>query len=120
MRIANGRNKILEKAKGYDFLIMLDLDDVNISGKFIDSIDKNNYKQIVINDINIHNLTSYSNKQFYEFEPIKYAACGLLGDFINQLSIICEKFYETGRKGVLYIFEKEGFSQLYEKIVQLK
>jgi hypothetical protein len=45
VRIANGRNKILEKANelnknnSYDCLIMLDLDDVNISGKFIDSID---------------------------------------------------------------------------------
>jgi hypothetical protein len=45
MRIANGRNKIIEKVheinndNKYDFLIMLDLDDVNESGKFIDSIE---------------------------------------------------------------------------------
>jgi len=40
MRISNGRNKVLEKVKetNYDYMIMIDLDDVNNSGKFIDSI----------------------------------------------------------------------------------
>jgi len=44
MRISNGRNKILEKVREinqnnkYDYLVMLDMDDVNISGKFIESI----------------------------------------------------------------------------------
>lgn len=42
-RIAHGRNKILDKVREiyneYDFLVMLDLDDVNSSGKFVDSID---------------------------------------------------------------------------------
>jgi hypothetical protein len=44
MRISNGRNKILKKVREinqnntYDYLVMLDMDDVNISGKFIESI----------------------------------------------------------------------------------
>ena len=44
-RIANGRNKILNKVREintnnkYDYLIMMDLDDVNSSGKFVDSIE---------------------------------------------------------------------------------
>jgi len=44
IRIANGRNKILEKIREinnnnkYDYLIMLDLDDVNISGNFVNTI----------------------------------------------------------------------------------
>jgi hypothetical protein len=44
MRIANGRNKILEKIRElnnknyYDYLIMLDMDDINYSGTFIESI----------------------------------------------------------------------------------
>ena len=36
-------------------------------------------------------------------EPIVYVSGGLLGDFINQLSVINEKYLETGRKGILYI-----------------
>jgi hypothetical protein len=42
MRLANGRNKILDKVKkmkGYQYLVMLDMDDINSSGKFVDSID---------------------------------------------------------------------------------
>ena len=47
MRISNGRNKILDKVRKinslhnnyYNYLIMLDLDDVNISGKFVNTID---------------------------------------------------------------------------------
>ena len=45
MRLENGRNKILEKVNeinnkgGYTYLIMLDMDDVNSSGNFINSIE---------------------------------------------------------------------------------
>jgi hypothetical protein len=43
VRISNGRNKILDVVDGlkadYDYLIMLDMDDVNVSGKFVDTID---------------------------------------------------------------------------------
>lgn len=45
VRIANGRNKILDKIyeininNEYQYMIMLDLDDVNKSGKFVDSIE---------------------------------------------------------------------------------
>jgi len=40
MRIANGRNKILEKVReiNYDYMIMIDLDDVNSTGNFVDTI----------------------------------------------------------------------------------
>ena len=44
MRLAHGRNKIIEKMKelnGYDYLIMLDMDDTNESGKFIETIHTN-------------------------------------------------------------------------------
>ena len=36
-------------------------------------------------------------------KPITYICGGFLGDFIHSLSVICEKYYETGRKGILYI-----------------
>jgi hypothetical protein len=40
MRISNGRNKILEKIRetNYDYMIIIDLDDVNNSGMFVDTI----------------------------------------------------------------------------------
>ena len=40
--------------------------------------------------------------------PIIYISGGLLGDFIHQLSVINEKYLETGRKGVLYISASVG------------
>lgn len=43
--------------------------------------------------------------------PIKYTSGGRLGDFINQLSVINEKYLKTGRKGILYIgFTGDKFS----------
>ena len=41
--------------------------------------------------------------EIYNFPTIKYIAGGLLGDFVHQLSIINEKFRETGRKADLYL-----------------
>jgi hypothetical protein len=46
-------------------------------------------------------------KDVFEFNTIKYKSSGKLGDFLNQLSIISEKFYKTGRKGELYISDDE-------------
>jgi len=36
-------------------------------------------------------------------KPITYITGGMFGDFIHLLSVICEKYNETGRKGILYI-----------------
>lgn len=41
-------------------------------------------------------------------EPIRYINGGMFGDFIHSLSVINEKYYETGRKGVLFIAEGYG------------
>ena len=85
---------------------------------YIDVIYKNTFNNIFKNP-NIHfstqnetyethyNLESFtiddSLKQIYDFEPIKYISGGHFGDFLNQLSVVSEKFYDTGKKGILYI-----------------
>jgi FkbM family methyltransferase len=65
---------------------------------------ENNYSNI----FETIELTGYKIKaefrDCFDFEPIKYKSGGKLGDFLNQLSVVCEKFYETGRKSELYIF----------------
>jgi len=38
--------------------------------------------------------------------PITYVSGGLLGDFINQLSIIQETYQKTGRKGFLFMSDR--------------
>ena len=69
----------------------------------------------LINYNNIKTTFSFELKNFiisdelkdvYDFKPHVYISSGTLGDFIHQLSIINEKFYETGKKGILYITDK--------------
>jgi hypothetical protein len=64
-----------------------------------------NYSDINIQSQNITfiQLNDNSLRFFFGYEPITYVAGGMFGDFIQSLSVVCEKFYETGRKGVLYL-----------------
>ena len=48
-------------------------------------------------------------RNIFDFEPITYHAGGMLGDFIHFLSIINEKYLQTGRKGTLYLMNKDTF-----------
>ena len=50
---------------------------------------------------------------------IHYLAEGLLGDFIMQLSIVCENFHKTGKKGVVHMIGtnfRSGLEKTYEEI----
>ena len=51
--------------------------------------------------------------------PITYVSGGLLGDFINQLSIIQETYKKTGRKGFLFVSDlgekfRFGLQKVYD------
>lgn len=48
-------------------------------------------------------IPSDEKREIFYFIPITYLSGGAFGDFIQQLSIINEKFYKTGRRGVIYI-----------------
>jgi hypothetical protein len=62
-----------------------------------------------IPQISISSLTIIQEeKEIYSFNPITYISGGLLGDFIHQLSVINEQFYETGQQGILYITNNVG------------
>jgi hypothetical protein len=58
--------------------------------------------------IHLHTFTISEsvNKELFELLPIKYIIGGLFGDFIQSLSVVNEKFYQTGRKGIIYISNK--------------
>ena len=60
----------------------------------------NNPTTIYLNDFSIPVNTPY---EVFSQKPITYICGGFFGDFIQSLSVVCEKFYETGRKGILYI-----------------
>lgn len=66
MRIANGRNNVLAKAQElnanneYDYLIILDMDDITVNGKFIDSIES------CFNDLDWDVLTGNQSDRYYD------------------------------------------------------
>jgi len=94
---------------------------------------KNNYENIIsklfknpnilfTDDINSdiainYDLSSYKIndhiRNIYDFDTIKYKSGGKFGDYLNQLSVICEKYYETGQKGELYIYELPSHSDKF-------
>lgn len=70
---------------------------------------------IILTDFTI---PSDEDRNIFEFNPLTYLAGGLLGDFIHTLSVVCEKFYDTGRKGTVYISNqgdpfRHGLEQTY-------
>ena len=81
---------------------------------------------INIEDVNI---TEKTNRAIFEFTPIIYINGGMFGDFIQSLSVINEKFYETGRKGNLFIGNKgdkfrngieNTYTDTYQTIIKQK
>ena len=109
----NSENDIYDKIPEINYLC-ISYDVVyfkNLYKKIINKLFKNpNIRFIEDNKldiINIYELTNYkiedNIRDYFDFDPIKYTSAGKLGDFLNQLSVVCEKFYETGRKGELFI-----------------
>ena len=63
-------------------------------------------------------------KNIFSPPSISYLSSGSFGDFIHQLSIINENFLKTGRKGVLYLTEKDerflnGVNNTYNDLYNL-
>ena len=63
-----------------------------------------------ISDCEVINIATYTlpvsiikDRHVFEFIPMIYINGGLLGDFIQSLSVVCENFYNSGRKGIIYI-----------------
>lgn len=60
--------------------------------------------------VNISNYTipllADQYRNIFAFNIITYIIGGLLGDFIQSLSVVCENFYNTGRKGIILISNK--------------
>ena len=71
VRISNGRNKLLEKVKElnvnnkYQYFIMLDMDNVNNTGKFVDTIDT------CFTDLNWDVLTANQSDAYYDMWALR-------------------------------------------------
>lgn len=99
----------------YDFIYI----ETNLSHQYIKSIFQSPtiiFSDSIETEINLSKYTIekplYS---IFSLKSINYLAGGKMGDFILSLSIICENFYKTGRKGNLYLCNYDLFSYGLEK-----
>ena len=89
--------------------LALEYDTITISHPNILGIPtiKQSNQSIKSNEIEntIYNL-DFDVPDTFIIQPTTYIIGGLLGDFIQCLSVICEKYYETGSKGILYMSDQ--------------
>jgi hypothetical protein len=65
------------------------------------------YKSIIHFTLSDISLDSQDSRDIFDFSPIHYISGGMLGDFIQGLSVIAERFYAEGRQGILHIAEAQ-------------
>ena len=111
----------------FDTSDILDISIISNCLKIPTIIYDNEQKKLLCNPtiIIISNFYILENelKAAFSLKPITYIVGGLLGDFIQSLSVICETYYQTGRKGILYISERghgfrNGLENTYNEIYQ--
>jgi hypothetical protein len=102
------RETFYEKLTSINYLLF-EYDTVSFDCNFMDDVTKIYNLPCVVNNTitattNIIDLSTFTKTiKLYDFPIIRYISGGLFGDFIHQLSVINEKFLNTGSKGVLYI-----------------
>ena len=97
--------------------LFIDYDFINIKAQYKNILNKISncptlifYEELPDSEINIflNELTLDNNiRDIFDNTPLSYKFAGKLGDFIQTLSIVNEKFYETGKKGIIYIHKNE-------------
>jgi len=134
--LINNENDLLNKIAEINYLC-IEYDNIYLHQKYQDiikSIFKNS--NIIFETYNkLHSLNTIllqdynlnkDLKDIYKFKPIKYICGGLLGDFLNSLSVINENFYKSGRPGILYISDsadmftfgtKKAYEDLYNIVI---
>lgn len=91
-----------------DFYLNVNLDFSNMNNVFQENF-INNMKEKSIISI---------RQSLVENKPLSYLSGGKLGDFVNQLSVICENYHKTGKKGILYIRDLENIHDKFQNGVE--
>jgi hypothetical protein len=113
VRLANGRNKILEKARSisnntdYDYLIILDMDNVNESGTFIESIET--CFEYNVNDWDV--LTGNQSDWYYDIWALRKENDYNM-DFAADPNGLPTRFYE--KNGLLEVNSAFGGIAIYK------
>jgi hypothetical protein len=120
--IINNEDELYNKINEINYLL-LEYDIVSFDSTYISiiqSIFKNPtivgncmFEYTILPDPVIINISNYiiplnteEERNIFSFIPLTYINGGLLGDFIQSLSVVCENFYKTGRKGIMLISDK--------------
>ena len=116
--VVDDEELLLEKLPEIYFLA-IEYDTINFTGKYIQNLDLHlniptiayydsptpTSKTVVLSEFS---MPSGTHRELFEHPPLIYIVGGMFGDFIQCLSIICEIYYKTGRKGVIYIGESKS------------
>ena len=86
-----------------------------------------------IPEANVIKISDYilaeQERNIFSFDPLTYIVGGVLGDFIQSLSVVCENFYNTGKKGIILISNRgdtfrhgleSTYNDTYETIINQK
>jgi hypothetical protein len=101
----------------YDFLHFVCNDSIDVEDTiYLIYSGKNILRNTPVYDSNNRNISKVTLSEFilieyrdlFDFCTISYISGGLLGDFIQSLSVIAETFYSTGQRGILYVSDKYG------------
>ena len=123
-------NEKIDIEKIFYLSVKYDVLNIYIKEELIDTL-KNIFFNLNINynqekfDLNIEDIQyEIYEKDIFKLPSISYLSSGSFGDFIHQLSIIYENFLKTGRKGILYLTEKDerflnGVNNTYNDVYNL-
>ena len=91
--------------------LSIEYDVITFSGKYLLDLNKADLDLLPLTTnvlLSEFSIPSEVPRTLFEDAPLAYLVGGMFGDFIQCLSIISEVYYNTGRKGILYIGENSG------------
>ena len=107
--IITNEQTIYDKIPEIHFL-SLEYDSISFETPYIDiikrlfSIPTIDYNSDIDNNrVLLEDFLISENRHIFELPPIRYLAGGLLGDFLQSLSVVNENFISTGIKGIIYL-----------------
>lgn len=116
-------SRFLDICVKYDVVSVLKEPSVQLLGKHSDS-ETTSLSCMPLPPNAVSNINNSSKAAVYDFslKPIVYVATGLLGDFIMQLAVVCENYFETGQKGIIYMigpYFRKGIEATYNDIAEV-
>jgi hypothetical protein len=140
--IVNNENEIYTKIPEINYLLLeydvvsFDCYDISVIQRVFKNptiIGDGILEHTAIPEANVIKISDYilaeQERHLFAFDPLTYVAGGVLGDFIQSLSVVCENFYNTGKKGIILVSNRgdtfrhgleSTYNDTYETIINQK